>query len=104
MSDQVQPNQANRGQQVRRNYGKANPAFQANRFRRNINIVMNEEMADALVTLLCENEGRLKGSDQPIPSYLFAFNSKLQNELAKNDPTFIHNDEEVAEDKIRVAV
>ena len=75
MPEQVQPNR--RGQ-----FGQANPAFALARFKRTINILANEEFADALKRVLDENESA-KGQ---VPPFLYEFNSQLTEALDQPPP------------------
>lgn len=84
-------------------YGKARPAFTVHRFKRTIPVMMNEEMADAVLGVLEDNENRLKAEGKQVPPFLFEFANQLDDALNQKPPALGEKPEVLAPGRKRTA-
>lgn len=68
-------------------FGLAKPAFECQRFKRVINIMLNEEMATVVADLLLQNEKRVKDQGQKVSPHLYEFLSQLQDAIDQPPPS-----------------
>ncbi len=69
-------------------HGAARPAFTVHRFKRTICLLLNEEMAEEINTLLVANEQRLENAPglKRVPPFLYEFTTQLQEALDQPPP------------------
>lgn len=80
-----------------------NPAFQLSSFKGTVVLVCNLNMAEQIIKVLDENEGRLEGEKTPIPSSLYSLNSQLRKHADGIQRFYDANQNNGEDNTIRVA-